>query len=57
LKAIFIKSEGAKKRKHQIRKLRKKQDKQNPQLGTRLMNNANNKIVSNPYENIFNALV
>jgi len=57
LKAIFIKSEGAKKRKHQIRKLKKKQDKQNPQLGVRLMNPNSSKPIKNPYENIFNALV
>lgn len=56
-KTIFIKSEGAKKRKGQIRKLRKQADKHNPQLGTRLMNAGTQKSQGNPFENVFSTLV
>ena len=58
LKAIFIKSEGAKRRKHQIRKEKKKSQKQNPQSGSNITNPPpNQNKSSNPFENVFSSLV
>ena len=54
LKAIFIKSEGAKKRKHLIRKEKKRAQKQSLQL-TNPPPNQNKS--SNPFENVFSGLV
>jgi len=57
LKAIFIKSDEAKRRKHQIRKERKKQNMLTTHMGSRLMNLGSQKPQGNPFANVFNDLM
>jgi len=60
LKAIFVKSDEAKRRKHQIRKERKKQNKQNmlvTHMGSRLNNPGAQASQGNPFANVFNDLM